>query len=222
MNIYEKLQTMRVALQAQNLKKSGKNTYSKYDYYNLSDFLPQVNQLMVDNKVTSVITFDKEFAKLTLIDCEKPDARIEFTSPMASAQLKGVHEIQNLGAVETYQRRYLYMVAFEIVEADVLDATQGKDPVQQQPANTDPNWLSPKGSNVFVVDCTNPPKAELERLWKFVGWGDAMQLDRYIQGWAANKNIQQMNDTTYTALLKEQMSYLKKERGISIDDSIPF
>lgn len=221
MNIYEKLQTMRVALQMQNLKKSGKNTYSKYDYYNLSDFLPQVNQLMVDNKVTSVITFDKEFAKLTLIDCEKPDARIEFTSPMASAQLKGVHEIQNLGAVETYQRRYLYMVAFEIVEADVLDAVQGKELVQQQPANTNPNWCSPVGSNVFVVDCKNPPKAELERLWKFVGW-DVMQLDGYIQSWAANKNIQQMNDTTYTALLKEQMSYLKNERGMSIDDSIPF
>ncbi len=221
MNIFEKLQTMRVALQAQNLKKSGKNTYSKYDYYNLSDFLPQVNQLMVDNKVTSVITFDKEFAKLTLIDCEKPDARIEFTSPMASAQLKGVHEIQNLGAVETYQRRYLYMVAFEIVEADVLDAVQGKEPVQQQSANTNPNWCSPVGSNLFVVDCKNPPKAELERLWKFVGW-DVMQLDGYIQSWAANKNIQQMNDTTYTALLKEQMSYLKNERGMSIDDSIPF
>lgn len=221
MNIFEKLQTMRVALQTQNLKKSGKNTYSKYDYYNLSDFLPQVNQLMVDNKVTSVITFDKEFAKLTLIDCEKPDARIEFTSPMASAQLKGVHEIQNLGAVETYQRRYLYMVAFEIVEADVLDAVQGKEPVQQQSANTNPNWCSPVGSNLFVVDCKNPPKAELERLWKFVGW-DVMQLDGYIQSWAANKNIQQMNDTTYTALLKEQMSYLKNERGMSIDDSIPF
>ncbi|WP_455577317.1 ERF family protein [Anaerosinus sp.] len=221
MNIFEKLQTMRVALQAQNLKKSGKNTYSKYDYYNLSDFLPQVNQLMVDNKVTSVITFDKEFAKLTLIDCEKPDARIEFTSPMASAQLKGVHEIQNLGAVETYQRRYLYMVAFEIVEADVLDAVQGKEPVQQQSANTNPNWCSPVGSNLFVVDCKNQPKAELERLWKFVGW-DVMQLDGYIQSWAANKNIQQMNDTTYTALLKEQMSYLKNERGMSIDDSIPF
>ena len=221
MNIFEKLQTMRVALQAQNLKKSGKNTYSKYDYYNLSDFLPQVNQLMVDNKVTSVITFDKEFAKLTLIDCEKTDARIEFTSPMASAQLKGVHEIQNLGAVETYQRRYLYMVAFEIVEADVLDAVQGKEPVQQQSANTNPNWCSPVGSNLFVVDSKNPPKAELERLWKFVGW-DVMQLDGYIQSWAANKNIQQMNDTTYTALLKEQMSYLKNERGMSIDDSIPF
>ena len=140
---------------------------------------------------------------------------------MASAQLKGVHEIQNLGAVETYQRRYLYMVAFEIVEADVLDAVQGKEPVQQQSANTNPNWCSPVGSNLFVVDCKNQPKAELERLWKFVGW-DVMQLDGYIQSWAANKNIQQMNDTTYTALLKEQMSYLKNERGMSIDDSIPF
>lgn len=214
---------MRVALQMQNLKKSGKNTYSKYDYYNLSDFLPQVNQLMVDNKVTSVITFDKEFAKLTLIDCEKPDARIEFTSPMASAQLKGVHEIQNLGAVETYQRRYLYMVAFEIVEADVLDAVQGKEPVQQQPtsqqSNNNPNWCSPTGSNMFILDIKNQPQAELERLWKFAGW-DVTQLPGYVQNWASGKNMP-INDTVYTALLKEQAMYLKNEKGMAID-SIPF
>jgi hypothetical protein len=44
---------------------------------------------------------------------------------MAEANLKGTHPIQNLGAVETYQRRYLWMTAMEIVEHDALDATTG-------------------------------------------------------------------------------------------------
>jgi hypothetical protein len=40
---------------------------------------------------------------------------------MSDAQLKGCHNVQNLGAVETYIKRYLYQNCFEIVEADALD-----------------------------------------------------------------------------------------------------
>jgi hypothetical protein len=47
------------------------------------------------------------------------------TSPMSSAALKGCHEVQNLGAVQTYIRRYLWVTAMEIVEHDALDATTG-------------------------------------------------------------------------------------------------
>ena len=122
MNIYEKLQNMRVALQNMSLKKSGKNKFAGYSYYELGDFLPAINQLMLDNKVASIITFSEENAVLTLVNTEKPDETISFTSPMREAVLKGAHPIQNLGAVETYSIRYLYMVAFEIVESDMLDA----------------------------------------------------------------------------------------------------
>lgn len=127
MNIYSKLQKMRVELQRMNLKKSGKNTFAGYSYYELGDFLPAINQLMLDNGVCSAVTFGDEVASLTLVNTEKPEESIVFTSPMKDATLKGAHPIQNLGAVETYSRRYLYMAAFEIVEADVLDLTQGND-----------------------------------------------------------------------------------------------
>jgi hypothetical protein len=42
---------------------------------------------------------------------------------MSSASLKGGQEVQNLGAVETYIKRYLYQNCFEIVEGDSLDCT---------------------------------------------------------------------------------------------------
>lgn len=124
MNIYEKLQCMRVDLQSMNLKKSGNNKFAGYNYYELGDFLPHINNLMMKYKVTSLVSFG-ERATLTLVNAEKPEETITFESPMESAQLKGAHPIQNLGAVETYSRRYLYMTAFEIVESDALDATQG-------------------------------------------------------------------------------------------------
>jgi hypothetical protein len=49
---------------------------------------------------------------------------------MGSAQLKGCHEVQNIGAVETYQRRYLYVAAMAIVEHDALDSSE---PIKEEP-----------------------------------------------------------------------------------------
>ena len=49
-SIYEKLAEMRVELQAKKLIKTGKNTYSKYEYYELSDFLPSCNSIAAQHK----------------------------------------------------------------------------------------------------------------------------------------------------------------------------
>lgn len=126
-NIYTKLQDMRVALQGMNIKKTGKNKHMGFNYYDLGDFMPPINQLMQEHGVCGIVSYSKEEATLTLVNSEKPEEALVFSSPMADAKLSGAHAIQNLGAVETYQRRYLYMTAFEIVEADVLDATQGSE-----------------------------------------------------------------------------------------------
>ena len=121
LNIYEKLQNIRCELQKLNLKKSGYNKFAGYHYYELQDFLPAVNELMLKLKITSVINYYPEYATLALIDCENINSQIVFQSPMAKATLKGCHEVQNLGATETYLRRYLYVTAFEIIEHDMLD-----------------------------------------------------------------------------------------------------
>jgi len=105
MNVYEKLQHARIKLQNMELKKSGNNKYAGYVYFELQDFLPQINELLLEYMLFSQITFNKEFATLKIINIEKPEEIIEFTSPMAEASLKGCHPIQNMGAVETYQIR---------------------------------------------------------------------------------------------------------------------
>ena len=104
------------------IQKSGKNAYAGYTYYELSDILPEVNKLANELKFCCVVNFENEIARLDFCDLEK-DERITFTSPMSTASLKGCHEVQNLGAVETYIKRYLYQNCFEIVESDVLDET---------------------------------------------------------------------------------------------------
>ena len=127
LNIYQKLQTIRCELQTMSLKKSGHNTFAKYNYYELKDFLPAVNVLMQKHGVCTLVNFAPDSAALTIINADNPNEQIMFTSPVADAALKGCTPVQNLGAVQTYIRRYLYTNAFEIVEDDALDAATGKN-----------------------------------------------------------------------------------------------
>lgn len=124
MNIYQKLNASRTTLQKSKLAKSGHNKFAGYQYFELGDFLPAINSSFEQLGLFSQVSFSADLATLTITDCDKPEDKIVFTSPMAEASLKGVHPIQNLGAVETYQRRYLYMMALEIVEHDALDASE--------------------------------------------------------------------------------------------------
>lgn len=132
MNVYEKLNAARLRIQKSSIRKSGKNSFAGYSYYELSDFLPIINQAAADLGFSCLVRFGRDEATLEFLDTEKPEERITFTSPMSAAELKGCHPVQNLGAVETYIRRYLYVAAFEIVEADALDAAAGEP--QSSPA----------------------------------------------------------------------------------------
>ena len=126
MNIYEKLTAARLYFMNAGAKKSGRNEFAKYDYFELADILPIVNRAAKEIGFCCVVSFGAEEATLEFIDSEKPQDRIVFRSPMSTADLKNNHAVQNLGAVETYIRRYLYLAAFEIVESDAVDAAQCK------------------------------------------------------------------------------------------------
>lgn len=134
MNVFEKLQKARVELQSRNIKQSGKNEFAKFTYFELGDFLPHVNVIFNELKLFSHVSFTADEATLTIVNVEKPEEKVVFASPMAEANLKGVHPIQNLGAVQTYQRRYLYMAALEISEHDTLDAAAGSEKATEKRA----------------------------------------------------------------------------------------
>jgi len=125
MNVYQRLQIARMVLQGKELKKSGKNKFAGYEYFELQDFLPTIQTIFGDTGLSAVFRCTNDMATLTVYNNEKPDESIEFTAPMAAAELKGCHPVQNLGASISYLRRYLYVNALEIVEHDALDATTG-------------------------------------------------------------------------------------------------
>ncbi len=127
-NVYAKLMQARLKLQNTALTKSGHNKFAGYKYFELGDFLPTIQNIFNELGLCGVVSYTQDLATLTIIDAEARDKNeIVITSPMGSAALKGCHEVQNIGAVETYQRRYLWVTAMEIVEHDVLDAVTGTD-----------------------------------------------------------------------------------------------
>jgi hypothetical protein len=160
--VYEKLNKARKMLHTKGMKMTGKNKFADYEYFELADFIPAVITICDEVGIIPLVSFAEDIATMEVVDVTD-STKITFTSPMSTALLKGCHPVQNLGAVETYVRRYLYQTAFEIVEHDALNATQGADkpkqlgkpvgkypvafdtdaPAEEQPVKQ-PAWLPPQ------------------------------------------------------------------------------
>ena len=126
-NIYTKLMEVRVNFHKLELKKSGLNKFAGFKYYELGDFLVPATKLLQEANLCPMISFNNELATMVLINGDNPTEQIEFTSPMRNLEIKGSNAVQSLGGVQTYLTRYLYIQLLNIVEADVFDATSGKE-----------------------------------------------------------------------------------------------
>lgn len=193
MNVYEKLQDARVQLQKKSLKKSGKNKFSGFDYFELADFLPAVNAIFADLKLASVFKLTEQEAFLSIINAEKPDEVIEFSMPSAQLELKGCNALQALGGVNTYCRRYLYFNALEIVENDFFDAETGKAEVKTK-AKKEAEAEIPELDIIAGIDAISDAKT-LEKYFKT--YDSAITGNK--QGW-------------YAAVNKRKKELLKEEQ----------
>jgi len=167
MNVYKKLQQARLKLQQAPLKKSGKNKFAGYEYFELADFLPTIQTIFAEVGLCGTVSFGTELATLTIVDVDateenKPNFVI-FSSPMSTAELKGCHAIQNLGAVQTYLRRYLWVAAMEIVEHDALDAVTGSDSKKAEPTVESPRIVGKGGE--WQIDAPADPIGQDVKGW---------------------------------------------------------
>lgn len=133
-SLYELLQEVRYEIANTELKKSGYNGYGKFNYFELKDFLPTATKLFRDKGLCSIFQIAVgsngfEYAVLTIV---KGPEQIEFKVPTAESN-NSSNPIQNLGAKITYLRRYLYMIALDLVENDIIDATSGSEKEGSKP-----------------------------------------------------------------------------------------
>ena len=126
-NVHRKLQKAKLELTKKDIKKSGKNTYTGFTYFELSDFLPHIVEILESLGLCSVINIGEKMAELEIINIDNPEDKTSVSIPVAKASVNGANDMQNLGATQTYLRRYLYMLAFDIVENDISDSLINKD-----------------------------------------------------------------------------------------------
>lgn len=156
-NIYKKLAEMRVELQNCDIKKSGYNEYGKYNYYEMADFLPYINEIAKNHNVFNLYELQAEKAILKVMDLEEDGCAIEFSIPIAEIAIKGANSMQNIGGVTTYTRRYLYMIAYEIAENDTFDAQ-----VDEPEPEMDPNKILVNETHVTTLKATMEKKGVTE------------------------------------------------------------
>lgn len=126
LNIYGKLNEARSRFISAGIKKTGKNLYAEFKYFTLEDIIPTKQKIFEELGLVDVISFGSDVATLTLVNVDNSEEFIVFTSPLANDESLIKNPIQKLGAVETYVRRYLYMLLLDIVEADAVEAVTDK------------------------------------------------------------------------------------------------
>lgn len=125
-NLNESIIKIRVELQKSKIKKSGKNKYAGFDYYELKDFLPRLNELLLQENINDKFSIENDEVVLTLMKGdEKQEYKMPFVlfeTPLNKNGSKSMQDIQYLGALNTYYKRYLYLNAFGITDGEVIDS----------------------------------------------------------------------------------------------------
>lgn len=142
-SVYEKLLEARRRFLEANVKKSGINTYAEFKYFTLEDIIPVKTQIFNALGLVETIEFmsGSNEAVLFLHNATKRDDILTFRSQLAPDESLVKNPIQKVGAVQTYVRRYLYMLMLDIVETDIIDETAGK---AEEPAKKSNRPASPK------------------------------------------------------------------------------
>jgi len=200
MNVYQKLNLAREKFHSAEIKKSGHNKFANYYYFELADFVVPALKIFKEVGLTSVIRFETDIATMEIVNNEKPEDRIYITSPMSEASLKGCHPVQNLGAVETYVRRYLWVTALEIVEHDGLDSSAPIKVEENSEIKEEKKGVSVSNDHQLLVD-------------SMISWGDSCKSLSELQSlWKVNQPAidgLKNNDKEKFKLLQDHFATLK-------------
>ena len=122
LNIWQKLLLVRDEFAQAEVKMTGKNMQLSSKFYELKDIVPVARPIFAKYRLLAHTTMPSGKAVMTIVDVDSPDNKLIFELDVQSYEgNKAVTPPQAYGAVVTYYRRYLYMVALDVVEADYLD-----------------------------------------------------------------------------------------------------
>jgi hypothetical protein len=210
MTVYKKLQEARYRLVNTQLNKSGKNKFAGFEYFELGDFIPQVHKIFNEVGLCGVVSF-ADVAVLTVYDTDD-STWVSFQTPIVNAENAKGQAIQSLGATHTYLRRYLWLLALEIVEHDAVDAVAQEEKAKAKPVEKP------------VEPARSLDESQILFIHKMKEWGNAVKTPAELSSlWKANlvelEKIGKIDTNSHAGLLeffKQLKTTLKgKENGTS-------
>ena len=147
MSVLKKLTEARLQLATVKMNKSGHNSYAKFHYHELEDFLPHVTRINHELGLTVTMSFEPTKTIDVTLEGKTPPSvgrgvlramvwdsdgdtdqkPLVFESPYTEDAMNGnVLGIQKIGSVHTYMRRYMYLLIYDITEADAINALIAK------------------------------------------------------------------------------------------------
>lgn len=155
-DVYTKIQKGKLYFMEQGIRKSGKNKFHKFNYYELKDLLPVVLRWMDENNMSSHYNFSSSTATLIIRD-EDTKTSASFSIPLPAVTMENPFQaMQVIGGLQTYARRYLLIQAFDIEESDAIDGGEQKQK-KQKPIKVD----EPKPSTTEIVSMFNTVQKQL-------------------------------------------------------------
>lgn len=131
-NIYSKIMKVRKEFKNSQIKKSGKNEFQNFSYLELSDFIPTAIDLCESVGLyihTNIGTItNKEYATMTVVNVDNAEEKVVYSLELPCISKEGAfnNKIQDIGKMETYIRRYLYMLFLDIAVADSVDSEDNR------------------------------------------------------------------------------------------------
>ena len=126
--------------------KTGFNEYSKYLYITPEDLFTPLKPLLLKYRLSMLYNVrrtrdGRNEAVLRIEDFDTDVGRLIYTMNVGDITLKSANEVQSMGGLRTYCKRYLVMDAFNVVEnSDDLDSkdTAPDDKKSKKEAKKDP------------------------------------------------------------------------------------
>lgn len=131
-DVYSKIQKGKMYFMEQGIKKSGRNKFHKFQYYELKDLLPVVLRWMEDNHMSNHYNFSSTEGIMIICD-EDTMTSASFSIPLPPVNMENPFQaMQVIGGLQTYARRYLLIQAFDIEELDSIDCIDTKKVPKQR------------------------------------------------------------------------------------------
>lgn len=156
-------------------------------YYTLDDIVPIITKIEMNCGILCHISFE-ERGILKIFNADNPEEVLTYKTPVSINALGRGSEVQNIGAMETYARRYLYLIAFDIVEPEQIDELIGTEHTPQKEQKTNDVFITiqEKENIVYQMHQLGISDEAIKQTMQSVGlnkWGDLRrsQIDALIK-----------------------------------------